>query len=156
MRSSAVALVALAAVTQVWANSPAPTPALEKRQAFPSGLDVSQIAANPSSFLSEASKLLTIPAAASVFSSVTADPAFASSLSEALVSQYGSSTANSYLSSAYKELASVTSSAASAQSTTSQSSSSSSNSNSAPSSIVPTVALSAVAAAGVALLFAAL
>jgi hypothetical protein len=58
-----------------------------------SGIDISAILADPSSYLAEASSLFNNPSYASEFSKATANPSFVSSISKELVSQFGSSAA---------------------------------------------------------------
>lgn len=72
-------------------------PQVQKRQSLPSGDQLSSLLADPSAALSEASALLQNPAISSLFTSLTADPAFQSEISSELVSQYGSASASSLL-----------------------------------------------------------
>lgn len=109
---------------------------MQKRQA--GGLDISALlGGNPSSAIAEISGLLTNPAFASVFTSLTADPAFQTSVSQLLVSEVGSSSAAlafGQYSSVLGELAPIASSALSASATATATSSAGGSESTASSS----------------------
>jgi hypothetical protein len=102
-------------------------PEVQKRQGLPDGLNLSALLGDETAAIAQISSLLTNPTFASVFTSITANPAFQSSVSAELVSQYGSSSAAAALSQYRAELGSlVPSSGASSAAAPTQTSSGSS------------------------------
>ncbi|PWN34290.1 uncharacterized protein FA14DRAFT_161734 [Meira miltonrushii] len=123
-----VAALLIGASTVMGALSPAPTPHRHiKRQQWPDGVDLSKMLADPSAYLENVSSVLKNQKNAQkyveMWASATKQPEFAKSISQALVSEFGTMTARNAMaqySSVLEDCESSSSAAAAAAEATTQ------------------------------------
>lgn len=99
---TSIAAILISASTVMGALSPQPTPHHHiKRQQWPDGVDISRLLADPSAYLENVSSVLKNGKNAekyvAMWASATNQPEFQQSLSQALVSQFGTQTARAAL-----------------------------------------------------------